>query len=112
MNIQFDLDLFNRNLAEARRKRYPDAPGFKARDTAKHAATTFQSEAWNLRGLCFSAIVEHPSTADEVAMILKRSVLAIRPRLSELVAKNKIVDSGERRLNQSGKPAIVWRTAV
>lgn len=91
--------------------RYPDAPGFKARDTAKNAAALIDGEAANLRVQCLGIIGYCPSTADEVANQLGRSVLAIRPRLSELVARNRIVDSGERRLNQSGKPAIVWRQA-
>ena len=89
--------------------RYPDAPGFKARDTSENAANVMANDASTLQSDCWSVIMVKPSTADEVAYVLGKSILAIRPRLSELVAKNKIVDSGERRNNQSGKPAIVWR---
>jgi hypothetical protein len=59
-------------------------------------------------------LTEHPegATADEIAYVLKRSVLTVRPRCAELHVKMKaIVDSGERRPNASGKSAIVWRKA-
>jgi predicted ArsR family transcriptional regulator len=48
-------------------------------------------------------------TADEAASELGESILAIRPRLSELVALGKIEDSGLRRKNASGMTATVWR---
>lgn len=47
-------------------------------------------------------------TADEVAEILGESVLATRPRLSELRKAGFIRATGERRVNASGLRAAVW----
>jgi predicted HTH transcriptional regulator len=49
-----------------------------------------------------------PMTADQCANLLRIDKLSIRPRFSELAAQGKIIDTGERRPNQSGKRAIVW----
>jgi predicted transcriptional regulator len=54
-------------------------------------------------------IEDRPSTADEVADVLGRSVLYVRPTFSELVSAGLIIKSGERRPNISGKLAAVWR---
>lgn len=56
-----------------------------------------------------------PMTADEVAGALGQSVLAIRPRVTELQQDRfgaVVVRTGERRLNASGRPAAVVRTAA
>jgi predicted ArsR family transcriptional regulator len=53
-----------------------------------------------------------PSTADEVAAALEISVLHARPRISELRALGKVQDSGERRKNDSGHKAIVWKATA
>lgn len=90
--------------------KYPHAPGFKREGTSSDAAREVEREASTLRRNCLEVIDLHPSTADEVAEQLQRSVLAIRPRLSELVARGRIVESGERRPNASGKMAVVWKT--
>ena len=45
------------------------------------------------------------------AKLLQRSPLSVRPRLSELKAMAKIVATGERRRNESGMTATVWRAA-
>jgi predicted ArsR family transcriptional regulator len=50
-------------------------------------------------------------TADECAKALHESVLAVRPRLSELHTDGFIEDSGQRRPNLSGHSAVVWRLA-
>ena len=89
---------------------YPHRPGFKRYGTSENAAKEIARESSWLRRQCLAVISSRESTADEVAEILERSVLAIRPRLSELLAKNKIEDSGRRRKNESGKLATVWRT--
>lgn len=46
-------------------------------------------------------------TPDEVAARLGLSVLTVRPRCSELMRRGRIVDSGTRRVNASGRKAKV-----
>ncbi len=48
------------------------------------------------------------ATADEIAEALRRSILTVRPRVSELNKAGLIRDSGSRRPNASGHEAIVW----
>lgn len=81
--------------------------------TSLAAFNSITSEAPLLRHLCLEALEEHgPSTADEIAMNLNRSVLSIRPRFTELLQRNAITDTGERRTNRSGRSAKVWRIAA
>lgn len=67
--------------------------------------------ALKVRGEVLAWLAENPAgaTADEIAYILKYSILTVRPRVSELNKMQLIVDSGLRRLNTSGRSAIVWR---
>ena len=46
-------------------------------------------------------------TPDEVAARLGLSVLTVRPRCSELMRRGRVVDSGTRRVNASGRKAKV-----
>jgi hypothetical protein len=88
---------------------YPEAPGFKARDTSRAAAEEAAGTAPILRARAL-AILERSNglTADQVAARMGASILSIRPRITELSRLHKIRDCGERRLNASGKKAIVW----
>ena len=91
---------------------YPNAPGAKARDTSREAAVSVAARAATLRACALAAIADYgPLTADQVAELLRESVLAVRPRLSELAARGLVVDSGIRRPNASGRSAIAWSTA-
>lgn len=49
-----------------------------------------------------------PSTSDEAAERLRRSILSCRPRFSELHDAGLIADTGARRVNSSGRNACVW----
>jgi predicted ArsR family transcriptional regulator len=100
-----DEDLFG----YGERQRYPNEPVFKAEGTSKIAAEEMSDRAGTLRLRCLALLKEKPLTADECASELGESVLAIRPRLSELRAKGKIEPSGARRRNASGKMAEVWK---
>lgn len=51
-----------------------------------------------------------PSTADEIAEALGETVLAIRPRVTELGQDGLLFDTGNRRRNTSGRMARVWDT--
>lgn len=89
---------------------YPNAPGFKARDTAQSAAEQAADKAPRLRCMCLNALLlAGPLTADECAENLGEDRLSIRPRFSELAALGQVADSGQRRRNDSGRMAIVWR---
>jgi predicted ArsR family transcriptional regulator len=64
-----------------------------------------------LRELALVVLKRHPAglTADEIAERLGKSVLTIRPRVTELGAAGAITDTGARRVNASGATATVWR---
>ena len=87
---------------------YPDVPGFKKRETSIAAAAEIEPKAQNLKKQVWIALNDRPGTADEIAARLNKSILSIRPRLSELANLGLIADSGIRRENASGKRAIVW----
>lgn len=95
---------------------YPSSPGFKERTTSKDAAVAMTSRASILRNRAFAEIVRAGKmglTADQVAERLGETVLAVRPRVSELAKAMPpmIVPTGERRKNDSGLKAKVWRAA-
>jgi predicted ArsR family transcriptional regulator len=93
-------DLFN----------YPNRPGFKEHGgTSEDAAASVAGKSPLLRDLVLEALSCEPMTADETAKRLGKSVLSIRPRLSELRAMGKIVATPVTRPNASGKQARVWR---
>jgi predicted ArsR family transcriptional regulator len=85
---------------------YPNDAGWKEETTSKAAAQEIDTET--LRELVLDCLALTDLTADECAEMLHKSVLSIRPRFSELRAKGLIVPEGSRRLNKSGKKAIVW----
>lgn len=96
---------------------YPDTPGYKTDrpETSRSAAAAEVGRAKTMR----EAVLEllggtHATavgglTADQCAGELGESVLAVRPRVSELARMNKVADTGERRANASGHRAAVWR---
>lgn len=90
--------------------RYPDAPGFKNRDTSKEAADSMKPSAPRLRQMVLDKLrARGPSTPDEIADALDLSILSIRPRFTELHKTGQIVDTGDRRKNTSGRNAKVWK---
>ena len=91
---------------------YPSVPGWKGQITSQDAATGLQKSgrAGRLRDLVFAWFHEgNTGTADELARLLNEDKLAIRPRISELVADGLLEPTGERRNNQGGRAAAVWR---
>ena len=89
---------------------YPDAPGFKEHGTSHDAARRMEPRAGTLRELAYATLRERSGglTADEVAAIMGETVLAIRPRLTELKLAGRIERTGQRRKNVSGMHAAVW----
>jgi len=50
-------------------------------------------------------------TADALAERLDLSILYVRPRVSELVKRDRLIRSGKRGRNASGKWAHKWKAA-
>lgn len=90
---------------------YPDAPGRNWRDTSIAAADQVTESASTLREAVYALFAGSATlTTHECANLLRRHVSSVQPRVSELAAKGRIVDSGERRRNEtSGKRAIAWK---
>lgn len=88
---------------------YPDFPGYKEQSTSKQAAVEAASRAGTLRFQCLAALELYPMSADQIAYHLDENILSIRPRISELRKMGLIEKTGKRRINDSGKQAIVWR---
>lgn len=89
-------------------------PGFKEGGTSRAAARASAGDADVLRRKVYQEILAAGAvglTADECAARLGRSVLSVRPRLSELANAERpwIARTGERRKNESGHSAAVWR---
>lgn len=92
---------------------YPNYPGHRGQDTSKLAAEAFSDRQESIRARCFAAIQEAGTkglTTAEVEDKLGRT-LAQRPfdpRISELVEKVLVMDSGQRRMGRCGVPIKVW----
>jgi hypothetical protein len=92
------LDLFS----------YPTSPGWKGAETSRAAAESINASV--LRGKVLRIYeLRGPCTADEAAEALHTSILSIRPRVTELKALGKLVDTGIRRPNRSGRSAAVLK---
>jgi hypothetical protein len=92
--------------------RYPAYPGAKREGTSQDAADDIAPRAPTLRRATlavYQAGHEVELTADEAAAVMGQSILAIRPRVTELVRLGELEDTGRRRRNASGKFAVVWR---
>jgi hypothetical protein len=89
--------------------RYPERPGHKRRDTSKAAADGIAPQAKTLREQVYDAIKARPGTPEEIARRTGIPLMNVRPRCSELVKKNLVIDTGQRRQASGGRMAIVWR---
>lgn len=91
---------------------YPSEPGHRGIDTSAAAAASFTAAGLGyLQRVVFKAIADAGDaglTTNEVAEQLRIDRGSIQPRTSELRAKRRIRDSGQRRQNANGKKAIVW----
>ncbi len=90
---------------------YPDDPGHRGVDTSVAAAVALSPALGRLQHMALHAIRAAGArglTADELAATLGLSRWSIQPRTSELKRKGLIRDSHQRRLNVTGKEAIVW----
>lgn len=90
---------------------YPQAAGHRGSDTSRAAAESIPAHI--IRGKVLKVYeLRGPCTADEVAEALHMSVLTVRPRVTELKAMGKLVDTRLRRPNKSGRKAAVLKAVV
>jgi DNA-binding transcriptional ArsR family regulator len=88
---------------------YPDGPGYKERSgTSEAAAIRMAGGARTLRERVLFTLANRQLTADECARYLGASILAVRPRLSELRRMGLICKTDKTRMNESGIQAAVW----
>jgi hypothetical protein len=89
---------------------YPDRPGHKVPGTSEEAARAIAGVAGTLRDKVREVIARCPTgiTADDVALQLNRSILSVRPRVSELRRLGDIRQAEGRGKNQSGMTASRW----
>ncbi len=116
MTAAVQLALFREDAPRAREHsrnfaRYPRQPGFKTQGPSEEAARRVAGDASRLRAAALGELRQWPAgrTADEIATALRRSILSVRPRVSELHADGKIAPTDERRRNESGHSATVWK---
>ena len=87
---------------------YPTDAGWTDNETGREAAQDI--DATTLRGKCLALLREKGAmTPDECALALGIHWQSIRPRFTELKLIGVIEDTGERRRNDTGKRAKVWR---
>lgn len=91
--------------------RYPNHPGSTDHDTSKAAAEAMATRAPPLRARVLAVLLQHwpdSFTADEIAGVLGKSELSIRPRVSELHRMGLITPAPRRGRNASGMSAKEW----
>lgn len=91
---------------------YPNAPGWKARDTSRAAAEAIKPRAMSLRARVYESLRQAPGTPEDVAERLGEPVMNIRPRCSELSARGMIEETQQRGPAMGGRRAIVWRVVA
>lgn len=91
---------------------YPHSPGWKEATTSLDAAEAIESHADTVRAQVLEALAARQMTADEVAYFLNESILTVRPRVTELFKDGRILRTGERRKNYSGREAHVYRAPM
>lgn len=98
-----NFDLFNP---------YPYSPGHRNVDTSIAAAAEIAPTFGRMQGMVRDAIAEAGAsglTSDEVAQRTPINKYTVRARTAELRRLGVIVDSKQRRLNDSGqREVIVW----
>lgn len=91
---------------------YPNSPAYRAGSDTSFAAAE-SVDAKTLRSLVLTVLKRYgPMTADECAARLNAKEFSIRPRLTELKRLGRVVDTGTRRPNASGRSAAVLSIAA
>ncbi len=78
--------------------------------TSHKAANEIENSAKQIKAIVLSALKRHGAmTSEEIAEATGLTHPQVWRRTSDLKNEFSIIDSGQRRLNTSGKDAIVWR---
>ena len=113
-NTPPEYDLFGHHTSVTVKPRYPAHAGWKS-PTSKHAAVAIEPYAKTLRGRAlaeFRYCYPQGLTADQLGRLVSAGPLSMRPRISELRSAGLIEATPERRKNDSGIDAIVWRATA
>jgi hypothetical protein len=89
-------------------ERYPDRPGFVARDTSIEAARSIEPQVSKLAAQVLDLLAMENCTCWEIEQRSGMSHQTASARVRELYLKGKIKATDERRLTGSGRKAIVW----
>jgi predicted ArsR family transcriptional regulator len=77
--------------------------------TSEQAAQAIAPGVTDAQAAVLRVLQRGPCTADEIALYVGRTVLYVRPRVSELRHAGLVEATGERRRNTSGQSAAVMR---
>lgn len=102
---------FGEETIEREDEDLPSVPYVRGSDTSYAAARSIAPELPRLEGVvldCIRKSGEHGRTDDEVETITKLSHQCASARRRGLVLKDRVVDSGRRRVTRSGRKATVW----
>ena len=94
-----------------KRSQYPYQAGYKARSTSKEAADKINMRYPRLMFEIedqFKFGNQMTYTADEIAEQLKKNLISVRARITELSKQTVLRDSGERRKNKNNRNVIAW----
>ena len=90
---------------------YPHYPGSSGTDTSDEAAAELAPSLGRMQRMVQHAIAEaglHGLTGDEIGERTGINKYTVRARTAELRKAGVIGDSGQRRVNCTGRRAIVW----
>lgn len=88
---------------------YPNAPGYKARDTSRDAAQGVAPVARSLRARVYDSLKGLEGSPEDIAGRIGEPLANVRPRFSELATAQRIEDTGKRGPASGGRRAIIWR---
>ena len=97
--------------------RYPNHPGSRtgSPETSEEAAIAIAPRARNHREKVLRHLQEiHPlaRSSEQIAEAIGLSYWAVRPRVSELYAGERIERTSERDTNENGRSVVLWRAVA
>jgi len=84
--------------------------GYQRRDTSLAAAEDNAGKKVTLREQVYALLTKSPTplSAEQIASMLERPDVSVKPRISELSNDRRVRDSGRRGKTQWGKACILW----